>query len=138
MFYIRFLTAFLRPVQQYKYDQIFLSMKKDLGKKQHYFGNCTHGGMFFKKSSFVPEILCSSTLLVHAPYISGQHFLRPVQQYKYDQIFLSMKKDLGKKQNYFGNCTHGGMFLKKSSFIPEILCSSTLWVYATYISGQHF
>jgi hypothetical protein len=71
-------------------------------------------GGCFKKSRFVPEILCSSTLLGYATYISGQHFLRPVQKYKYDQIFLSMKKDLGKKQKYFGNCMLGGdVFVKK-------------------------
>ena len=49
----------------------------------------------------IREILCSSTLLVYATYISGQQFLRPVQQYKYDQIFLSMKRDSGKKTELF-------------------------------------
>ena len=71
-------------------------------------GNCTQGGMFFKKSSIIPEILCSSTLLVYAAYISGQHFLRSVQQYKKKQLILSMKKIMGEKQKYFGNFTHGG------------------------------
>ena len=65
------------------------------------------GDVFFK-SSIIPEILCSSTLLVYAAYISGQHFLRSVQQYKKKQLILSMKKIMGEKQKYFGNCTHGG------------------------------
>jgi hypothetical protein len=40
------------------------------------------GDVFFKKSSIIPEILCSSTLLVYAAYISGQHFLRHFHQCK--------------------------------------------------------
>ena len=87
-----------------------VNMKKIIREKQQYLGNCTQGGMFFKKSSIIPEILCSSTLLVYAAYISGQHFLRSVQQYKKNQLILSMKKIIGEKQKYFGNCKHGGMF----------------------------
>ena len=58
------------------------------------------GDVFLKKSSIIPEILCSSTLLVYAAYISGQHFLRSVQQYKKNKLILSMKKIIGEKQKY--------------------------------------
>jgi hypothetical protein len=61
-------------------------MKKVIGEKQQYFGDCMHGRMFFKKSSYIPEILCSSTLLVYAAYNSGQYLLRSVQQYKKKQL----------------------------------------------------
>ena len=114
-------------------------MEKVLGKKTEFFFELhVWGDVFSKISRFIPEILCSSTLWVYATYISGKHFLRSVQQCKWYKLVLSMKRVRGSKQHYFGNCTHGGMFLSKRSFIPEILCSSTLLVYATYISGQHF
>ena len=65
----------------------------------------------------IPEMLCCSTLLVYVTYISGQHFLRPVQQCKWDQLILPMKKVIGEEQYYFGNCTHGGMFFEKVVYL---------------------
>ena len=88
----------------------------------------------FLKSSFVPEILCSLTLLVCATYISGQHFLRPDQQYKYDQIFLSMKRVRGDKQHYIENYTHGGMFFKNK----QLYSRNTLFLDTFGICYIHF
>ena len=55
-----------------------------------------------------------------------------------EPINIVNEENYRRKTEVFWGLHARGEVLKKSSIIPEILCSSKLWVYAAYISEQHF